>query len=121
MATHHTLRLAPVTARDGLDTRTKDLSVACDETQELALVCEDCDECLAEYSLIGMSGREFRLCRACYEVVFMAMGDRAYSEYDFTPEEEDCDPGEMDDDYPAEEEIPLRDEEDEPDPWEYRY
>jgi hypothetical protein len=34
MASHIEVQVAPATARDGIDTRNKDLIVACDETQE---------------------------------------------------------------------------------------
>lgn len=74
MATSTVSRLASVTARDGFDTRKKDLNVACNEKQELA--CEDCQEGVARHSFTGLSGKMIVLCDSCNDVATTAMCDR---------------------------------------------
>ena len=95
MASQIEVQVAPVTARDGIDTRNKDLIVACNETQEWA--CSECgveeDEC---YRCVECAG-------AAAQAWMEAMDSEAQDAADLAALEF-VDPGPQEDDFLADEE-----------------
>ena len=82
-STHHT-QMASENARNGVDMRNKDLTVASNEKEELAS-CEDCGEYAGEFECDGY----FR-CEYCHDYYICAMIDAYVEEQedDFQAEEE---------------------------------
>ena len=103
MASHVEVQVAPATARDGIDTRNKDLIVACNEKQEWA-----CSEGGVE------EAAEFRQCVECAgaaaQAWMEAMDAEAQAAADLASLDF-VDPGPQEDDFLAE------DEEEEEDDW----
>lgn len=106
MASLPETQVAPDTARDGFDTRKKELNVACDEKQEVACwsaeeylyaleneyeegsldsMCQHCTEEIATRRFMHMRNGEFWLCDDCF--LCCASHDRDYGE-DFISKEE---------------------------------
>jgi ribosome-binding protein aMBF1 (putative translation factor) len=112
MASHVEVQVAPATARDGSDTRNKDLDGAHTDKWELAC-CEDCGENVAECAFVGMDNTVYRLCPECNDFATRAMHDRWEMEAQVVAdayERDFVDPGEQDDDFLAEEEEEEEDE-----------
>ncbi len=69
--------------RDGVDTRNKDLTVACDEKQELAYnCCDSCCEAIATVILELKDGRTVPLCDTCdihLRETFAELEDQVYN------------------------------------------
>lgn len=106
MASSKEPQVAPATAREGSDTRNKELDGAHTDKWELAC-CEDCRKNVAECSFLGMDNVVYRLCAACNDFATEAMHDRWEIDAQLAEDaynRDFVDPGEQDDDFIAEEE-----------------
>jgi hypothetical protein len=96
MASQIEVQVAPATARDGIDTRNKDLIVACNETQEWACSecgaevdeCHRCVECAGAAAQAWMEEMDFEA-QAAAERDALEFVDPGYQEDDFLAEEEE--------------------------------
>lgn len=102
-------QVAPASAREGFDTRNKDLNVACDDTQELRSEDDKWEDADYECTCCGWEGTGWLLhgksvCMDCYDYNARVLDDLEREKGELAPSEaEEDEEEEYEHDYAAEE------------------